>query len=196
MKIITFNKLYSYGVEVRVHGNGFIQVDIPETNLRLHVWPRERLETQKVYTGIHNHKFGLKSKILCGKLIHTQFEGLVIADNGDWQMYKTVPRESEDTGLVLASPFYFTLTNPQTFQMCAGSEYEFPAGKFHESRGEGLTATLMQKTSVDESIEVIVLCPKDKKPDYDFHRYQFEQKVLWNIIDDVFNQIGYIEIPE
>lgn len=194
-RIITFFDLFLSGNVPRVHGNGFIQLDVPGSDVhRIHIWPEQKLQTQKVYTGIHNHKFSLKSKVLLGKLIHTQFEDLIEDENGDYKIYKTVPRDREDKGLILASPHLFKFTNPQTFQMTAGSEYEFMYGKFHDSNGSGLTVTLMEKTTVNESIEVIVTCPKHREPDNEFNRYQFSEKVLWPIIEDAFMKIGHITI--
>ena len=195
MKQLTFDDLYFSGNIPRVHGNGFVQLDIPGSNThRLHIWPEKKLDTQKVYTGIHNHKFSFKSKVLLGKLVHLQYEDLVRDNfNGEWNIYTTVPRDREDKGLVLATSDLFKLVNPQKFEMSAGSEYEFKAGKFHDSYGVGLTATLMNKGDV-EDIQVIVTCPKDKEPDNDFNRYQFEEKILWDIIEQVFKIIKYIEV--
>jgi len=193
--LIDFEDLYISSNVPRVHGNGFIQLDIPGSpGHRINIWPEQKLQTQKVYTGIHNHKFSFKSKVLLGTLIHKQFENIVLDDNGDCNIYKAAPRDNEDTQLVLASSHLFKLTNPQTFKMTAGSEYEFLAGKFHDSNGCGLTATLMEKTSIDKSIDVIVVCPKDKEPDNDFNRYQFGEKVLWPIIENAFKQIKEISI--
>ncbi len=191
MMILNFNDLYHSGITPRVHGNGFIQLDIPSRSaFRLHVWPHPQLQAQAVYTGIHNHKFSFKSEILLGTLIHTQFENLVQDDNGEWKIYKPVPRDREDKGLELASPHLFTLTNPQKFEMSKGSEYEFPYGKFHDSKGKGLTATLIEKTEVNNDTDVIVACPKDTQPDNEFNRYQFDQDVLWSTIEEVFFKIN------
>jgi hypothetical protein len=50
------------GVRPRVHGNGFIQVDLT-ADTRLHVWGDKRIPRQNVYTPIHDHVFGFESTI-------------------------------------------------------------------------------------------------------------------------------------
>ena len=189
--ILTFKDLLELKTVPRVHGNGFIQIDLPEDR-RLHIWPDEKLETQKVYTGIHNHRFSFESQVLLGTLHHTQFR-VVQLPGGEYQLYKTIPRDREDKGLSLFSEDYFSLENPQDFYLSVGSRYNFPYRAFHDSRGIGLTATLMRKTFVDEDMEVLVLCPRDKTPDNEFGKYKIPQEKIWPIVKKVFDKIKKIE---
>lgn len=191
--IITYKDLRDSDVTPRVHGNGFIQVDLLEKDCRLHIWPEPKLETQKVYTGIHNHNFSFTSKILLGTLLHIEYEGVKQSISGFHHVYKTIPRDREDKGLILASPHRYNLGKSRWFWLGQGSQYDFEYGKFHDSKGLGLTATLMRKKKVEPLTEVYVLCNYNEVPDNDFNRYQYTPEALWPIIEDVFNKIKEID---
>ena len=57
------NELKERGISPRVHGNGFIQVDLTH-DTRLHVWGDKRIPRQNTYTPIHDHVFGFKSHLV------------------------------------------------------------------------------------------------------------------------------------
>lgn len=192
---ISFSQLLALGNIPRVHGNGFIQLDLP-LGYRLHIWPEEKLDTQKVYTGWHNHRFGFKSTVLVGTLHHIQY-GAVIKDNlnGEYQLYKAVVRNKEDTELIISSSGFYKFTDRQSFLLSKGSSYDFLPLKWHESNGIGLTATIMKKTETIDA-EPLVACPKNTKPDNNFQRYQFDVNQLWKFISDVFDEIKSISIQE
>jgi hypothetical protein len=181
------------GTDIRVHGNGFIQLDIGEK--RLHVWPEKKLLTQKVYTGIHNHKFSLESEILIGCLKHIQYTVSENNIDGEYQLYNAVPREGQDTEMVLFNAGKkYDFINPQTFEMQKGSKYDFPHSLFHESIGIGLTATLLTKTLSLKHLPALIACKVGKNPDNEFNRYQIDSELLWVLVEEVFNVIKYITI--
>lgn len=191
--ILTYDDLVNNPIcKPRVHGNGFLQLDLPEPDMRLHIWPEQKLATQKVYTGIHNHNFSFNSRILCGALTHIEYDGLQQSPIGLYQVYKTTPRDREDKGLVLASPYRYNLKYGRFFLLPQGSYYSFKYGNFHDSRGNGLTATIMRKTRVEPLTEVYVLCEQHEVPDNDFNRYQFKDEQLWPIVKQVFDKIKEI----
>jgi hypothetical protein len=151
------------------------------------------LETQKVNTGIHNHNFSFRSKVLLGGLWHTEYDNLEQNLAGFYNVYKTVPRDREDKELVLASPHPYDLKGYRGFYFGQGSLYSFKYGRFHESTPAGLTVTVMRKTKVEPLIDAWVLCKVYEKPDNDFNKYQYSPEVLWPIIEDVFNKIKEID---
>lgn len=195
---LTYESLKASGQKPRVHGNGFIQIDLPQEGYRMNIWPkqRERFETQRVDTSIHNHKFSFRSMVLCGRLIHTQYEDLTVCIHGPYSVYKIVPGELEDTKMILATPHRVDFKHSQEFWLNKGSVYEFPHSQFHKTDGssEVLTATLMKKTEINDAVVPHVLCSFMKKPDNDYSRYQIEEEKLWPFIKQVFDELGEIRI--
>ncbi len=57
----------TYPSEPRIHGNGFIQVDLDELH-RLHLWD-VMIPRQSVDSSIHDHAFGFESRTLQGMLV-------------------------------------------------------------------------------------------------------------------------------
>ncbi len=56
----------------RVHGNGFIQLDLTDRT-RLHVW-HPSVPRQKVATQIHDHVFSFESCCIVGRLINVVYK--------------------------------------------------------------------------------------------------------------------------
>lgn len=191
--ILQFRDVKAYAdAEPRVHGNGFIQINLPFEN-RLHIWPDIPFETQKVYTGIHNHRFSLESRIVLGTLVHKQFD-LAQTVDGAYQLYQAIPREGEDTKMELYGTGRFIVQEEQTFLLHKGSSYTFPYGKFHESFGIDLTATVMKKTGSHPKVVPMVACEYGKVPDNDYNRYQITPEQIWPTVERVFKQINHIII--
>lgn len=193
MSKVNFEQFKQVATGIRMHGNGFIQLNLPG-NARMHIWPEHHVGQQKVYTGWHNHRFSFISRVICGQLLHKQFD--VVPDPvGNYQKYQAVIRNEEDTELVPYGGSFYSLENVQQFEMAAGSRYTFHKAKFHESQGHGLTATIMQKIDSDDSIVPIVLCRKGQKPDNDFDRYQIPVDKLWQEVEKVFHIHNEIYLP-
>ena len=96
------------GLIPRLHGNGFIQLDLNGKD-RLHVWHPD-LPKQEFPTPIHDHKFSFKSHILYGELTHIEYHAdlLLHQENygKEWNpypleqlyhAYNPFVRENEDT---------------------------------------------------------------------------------------------------
>jgi len=66
--MINLKKVRADGGRPRVHGNGFVQLDLTERS-RLHIWGDPRIPKQKVATPIHDHVFGFESTIIVGRVI-------------------------------------------------------------------------------------------------------------------------------
>ncbi len=165
---------------VRVHGNGFIQISLMDPTCRIHIW-HNSLPHQKVDTQVHDHRFSFHSTVLHGRMVHTPFE--IVHDGdcpidliGHYRIYTPQVREGEDTILARqAIPMHdvtFTLRAPNSLSIFGeGDTYSFEAGRFHSSRVEGLTITLMEKTEVFEDMAPRVMVPATEEPDNDFNRY-------------------------
>src|SRR3546814_5268128 len=85
------------GGRPRVHGNGFIQLDLTERG-RLHIWGDPRIPRQKTATPIHDHVFGFESTVVVGRLVNLVFS-IVYCESGGFEVYAPSIREGEDTVL-------------------------------------------------------------------------------------------------
>lgn len=177
----------------RLHGNGFIQLDIDDIH-RLDVWPEIEIHAQKVNTQIHSHKFDFYSKVLLGKLLHITYDLVPNMSAGQFQLYNTVPTKGEDTELRIFSYGKYDIFHTGSYVLAKDSSYIFNAGRFHETSNLGLTATLLTKRNINNGIEPLVVCGIDKSPDNAFNRYQVDEEVLWSEIEKVFNKINSITI--
>lgn len=192
--IFTFDDLVTSDHKPRLHGNGFIQLDIID-NFRLHVWPEVQLQAQDTYTPWHDHTFGFISHILCGYLIHTHYKILPNDLLGNYNLYEAVPELGSSNTKLIQTPGRFDLVQRNRDVRKRGGYYNFPAGEFHTSEGIGLTATLMEKTTqADSSLRSRVLCWGGNIPDNSFDRHSIKESVLWNEIRKVFDKIDYLTI--
>ena len=184
---LSYKNLLALGNKPRVHGNGFVQLDL-NSNTRLHIWPEEKLETQKTPTPIHNHIYSISSQILLGRLLHTEYDVDILCPKPTHALYEAIVRHGSDTELRLIDD-RCTMKKLCHYEMNRGSSYHFVAGRFHESSGVGLTATIMTRSAPIKHIHPWVACPLGQTPDNDFNRYQFEEKFLWSIILGVMNRL-------
>jgi hypothetical protein len=139
----------------RVHGNGFIQLDLLEPDTRLHVWDRD------VPKQTHQNDRVAR-----------------------YEVFTTETREgTEDTKLVTTHCF-IDLGEDYRFLARPGSMYTFPPGVFHDSKGHGTTATIMEKTGYLADYSPRVLLPIGAQPDNEFDRDKVaDPEQLWTIID-------------
>lgn len=189
--------LYSHCKEnMRVHGNGFIQMDIAGTHLRLHVWD-DSIPCQAISTPIHDHRFGFESFILMGELINIEYkvapvpEGAPLAPGTYYHLYTPVTRQGEDTVLVKMKPDVEYLAGAiSTQHHLAGDTYTFEAREFHETLFQGLTATLMRKIIEYPRHSPRIACPSHTKPDNDFNRYMIDMKKMWELVEMVSLEVS------
>lgn len=168
----------------RVHGNGFIQLEMTK-RIRLHVWPEvgQELKSQKVYTGIHTHRFNFRSAVIKGSLVHREYH-FQPAKDGAYRLYTPTSNERlEATGRV------GNMVVRKTIALVEGQEYTFAAGLFHETLSGG-AVTLMEKTDQFD-IPVYVACPVDKEPDNIFDRDEDNtDRTLWAMIFNAMTARG------
>lgn len=190
--MITFDNLFK---EARLHGNGFLQVDIlPQW--RLHVFHNDLIPYgQKVRTTVHDHVFNMKSYILHGSLIHKHYSLTKYDDdagsqhiysvkyNGNRTMESTLEKEPGSAEFKLIG-FY---------ELNAGSSYQFGAGEWHESESEGLTITLISKGHpLTDKARVAV--PKDKLPDNEYRRESVPPSIVEEYREIVKSKIDIIDV--
>lgn len=174
--------LRSSGARPRVHGNGFVQLDLT-VRRRLHVWGDHRTPRQTIPSQIHDHTFSFKSEIIVGQLVHRTIQ--VLRDGaGAYDLYRAVVNHGEDTrlekqqGRVLAQIINESLIR-------AGQTYSFQATRFHETIAPWPCVTVIEKdgpTLSQGGPAPRVLVPAGLEPDNSFDRYQTPAELLWQII--------------
>lgn len=176
--------LQALGTRPRVHGNGFIQLDLTD-RIRLHVWGDPRIPRQATETPVHDHAFGFTSYVLRGVLenkLYTREPISLITPLH--QPHRAVARHGEDTRLeptgntvplwVLASQF-----------VGAGNSYAMRAREIHETIPHGVSLSVIVKdepTVTYGGAPPTVYVPIGVVPDNAFDRYAASPELLWQII--------------
>ena len=159
-------------LEVRRHGNGFLQVDLPN-GTRLHIWNPELDAAQSVPTPIHDHRFSFRSIVLYGNLHHWVYDNLT-PDSvmPTHHVYEAKPRHDEDTVLVDTGRVV-RVGFPTCQTIPAGGSYSFGMHLFHETPIFEYAITVMKKLAPSPWHTPRVLCPWGMEPDNDYDRYSF-----------------------
>jgi hypothetical protein len=190
--MIALQHLKDSGIQPRVHGNGFIQLDVGQGQ-RLHVWGDDRIPRQSVRSSIHDHAFDFFSLCLVGSITNETYELVQpthAAPGGSYathRVWNPVARFGEDTRLVETG----IVGRPgQTGRevVDAGQWYSMRRGVLHDTSVREPTATLMFKVSTQFPGEpsARVLLPIGAEPDNKFDRNTAaEPDLLWAIIRDV-----------
>jgi hypothetical protein len=176
----------------RVHGNGFIQLDLTD-RVRLHVWGDPRIPRQDVPSLIHNHIFSFDSKIIVGQLIHRTMM-LMPHPEGAYTLYKAesaIPKTDQSILLSTGEKANVTITEERLLR--TGEVYHFPEYAFHETVSPWPCATVIEKHGAtlaqsDGLNQPLVLVPTGQLPDNSFDRYAFNPNLLWSIIYSVLGQ--------
>lgn len=178
-----YDELRASGKTPRVHGNGFIQLDLNDDGTkRLHVWDAD-IPRQEVATPVHDHVFALRSTILRGTLIHTELLA-VEDDNGSHRIYRAEQTPGTQNTILVPDKGTVNLVLKQRLILDKGSIYTFPAWELHQTNHWGLTATVMDKIDAPKEYgRPRVLVPVDSEPDNDFHRDAFDPETLWPFIE-------------
>jgi hypothetical protein len=174
----------------RVHGNGFIQLDLtPDGKKRLHIW-HDDIPRQEVATPIHDHVFDLKSDVLFGTLIHEELDA-VEDPEGTHVVYRAAQVEGTQNTILLPDEGRVRLDVAQRLVLGTGSTYKFPAWHLHQTDYRGLTVTVMDKLNAPADYgRPRVLVEVGSEPDNDFHRDAFDPVMLWSIIERVLDVVG------
>lgn len=180
MQMPTFDWLREHGENIRVHGNGFLQLDLPGQN-RLHIFSHPDLPAQRQSTHIHDHRFGFKSQILRGRLANICYR-VEASRAPTHRVYSAVPRNGEDT-VLKDTGFVGQLVAIMAEVYQAGDSYKMWPKVFHETMTNELTVTFMAKNETTDHAPR-VLAPIGARPDNDFTRYDVDPLTLWAIVKD------------
>lgn len=135
------------GYVPRVHGNGFVQLDLSET-VRLHVWGHPSIPRQKTDTPIHDHRFAFSSLILKGAMTNNLYEMMaprnVHAMKATHREHRAVVRDRQDTVLEFTGR-YVHLAPRTAITYRPGDSYAMRIGEIHESIVHERTITVICK---------------------------------------------------
>lgn len=175
--------------ELRVHGNGFMQLDVDDRR-RLHFWGHYAIPRQQHRTTIHDHIFSFESTVLKGQLVNVT---LVTLQYGiDYKVHRV------EDALLVDSGDYCSLRVSKTETVWAGDGYRCNAGEIHDTLVVCPTITLLHKldmvfTGISNGARVFV--PWGTYPDNDFDRYGFEQPKLKEIAREIVGDADAIALP-
>ena len=172
------------GAKPRVHGNGFIQLDLSERK-RLHIWGDRRVPCQAVPSTMHDHTFSFRSTVFRGQLVHRSIYLLPLAQ-GAYRKYTAVTNQGDDTRLIASEKRYDAVIGREEL-FKEGDSYEFSARKFHETVILWPCVTVIDKdgpTLAQGGPSPNVLIPFNLEPDNTFNRYQVPTELLWQVIFD------------
>jgi len=182
--MINLGLLRKEGATPRVHGNGFIQLDLDEES-RLHVWGDPEIPKQKVPTPIHDHVFGFESLLLVGRLLNIRYDWHP-RTWGNMEIYTVHCREGDDTSLKSTGEFgYAEPTSIEVIEWTSPKwRYRMFPHVFHESIATEPTATIIKKDGPTQgATPPRVLVPRRGEPDNNFDRHSFNEDMLWQIIE-------------
>lgn len=143
----------TYPSAPRIHGNGFIQVDLDELH-RLHLWD-VRIPRQRTDSSFHDHAFGFDSKTLVGTLVnvnvHPRFNtNRRVRSGGGWgnpthNLYQVVrdPGTEETKLKSMRKRCWFEAGPALVVGIRDG--YHMEPGQFHASFHLGTTVTYIKK---------------------------------------------------
>lgn len=192
--MINLKMVRAMGNKPRVHGNGFIQLDLTKGS-RLHIFGDPRIPKQKTRTPIHDHVFSFESRVIVGRLINVVYDFIERpkqSPTAEFRIYFSQTREGDDTILVPGDT-YGSVSVINTDMVMAstcmgGNKYTMPSYWFHESIApDGPTATIITKyglTQAQGGGSPRVLVPVGVEPDNEFNRHhEADEDNLWRIIE-------------
>lgn len=157
------------GLNWRHAGFGALQAYIREGDgreLRVHIWHPSLIKDGIEESGLcHDHRFDMRSSVLAGKIIQTEFR-LDAAPDGNWETLRVLhAREAMARGGSFhhdptPTGDFFNRT-PIVYGLAAGWGYTFDKFQFHETRAEGVTVTLVEKSN-QEDVNARILAPRGR----------------------------------
>lgn len=194
---MNFDHVREVGTNIRVHGNGFLQVDMPR-GARVHLFGHPSIPRQVTPTPVHDHRWSLTSEVLCGTLINVVWQFAKDNRNPHTHFvcgYTASEVGGEDTRLIPTTETgYLVLYDMACVK--AGGQYSHPRNWLHETFANEPTITHMTKKfsfDCDDIPDPRVLCRIGRDPDNRFSRYGygygFGESDLWEILRDSFDWV-------
>lgn len=186
----TLDYLKSLGRKPRVHPNGFVQLDVEPTIMRLNVWPEKPIPGHpgRVHP-IHNHSFDINSTIIYGALTNDtyMFRYTEHAPSVTHILHEA-KRINEFDSVLTPIPERFAGYlvkdyGSRTYEV--GQRYILGRDILHDSIPNGLTATLMTLERASKVYAPQVAVPVGVEPRNDYRRDVFDEDMLWEIIGQV-----------
>lgn len=185
---IDFDYVRRAGRNIRIHGNGFVQIDLLDRpGARVHLFGHPTIPRQVSPTPIHDHRFGFVSMVMTGCLVNVMWD----ADHGYEPTHEVCtyrPGRGEDTKLeplgkrVTVFRRYAEVLQP-------GQSYRVNATELHETFANEPTLTLMEKTHQHDVVPR-VLCRLGQEPDNSFDRHAMMAEAdLWDVVRDAFDRV-------
>lgn len=179
--------------KLRVHGNGFIQLDVDDRR-RLHFWGHPRIPHQKTWTHIHDHCFCFKSQILKGSLVNIVYELSVVdigSDHSKYKIYDVRRVEGTENTILMDTGERRHIAAAFIDRHGAGAIYHMYVGDFHESVPLEPSVTMIEKigpTLKQAGWSPLILVRDGQEPDNEFHRDTVAtQHDLWQIVWEICN---------
>jgi hypothetical protein len=181
---------------IRVHGNGFIQIE-PTPRYRINVWSPVMIPAQQVYTGVHDHKADFTSMVWYGVLYNRIFKPSIIERtrrpaDAIYRVWTSVPSNrfegDEDTKLVATNEWVVGSLNPVVQTLNSGMAYYTQRYSFHETEVKRLTITCMNRFNFDESHQARVMVKVDEEPSNEFDKHGMTPDAIWAIVFGMLNE--------
>jgi hypothetical protein len=173
--------------DIRFHaGIGFAQAYLP-SGARLHLWRPDYPVEAESFGLRHNHRFDMKSTVLCGTVIHTPFT-LLDRASGKFQRYTVLAAHhgvAEPPKLVSDDRYAIMVEGVEVYH--AGESYTFPKREFHQSAAVGVTMTLMEKSN-QEDFRAEIVAQIGQTPKHGLDHKVTQQKVrtdFWFALDSL-----------
>lgn len=192
VELPSYDRLRESGARPRVHGNGFLQLDLTpdvyggQPGKRLHIWHSD-LPRQATKSSIHDHVFDMESVILCGKLTHVEFTADTTPE-GEYSVYYAEAQPETNNTILATHGHRVDLRVTGTEIYFPWTSYTFPAFELHDSFGDDYTATIITKTARVQSVGTglpRVLVPYGEDPDNEFDREGFDPETLWPFVQKI-----------
>lgn len=164
-------------------GLGFVQVKLDATR-RIHFWhPAHGQVTPE--EEMHDHRYDFQSRVLAGEMVHEVWD-FVEGEDGDHEMLEVSCSPGAAAGPRSLSRGRVSLAG--RYVLRAGSDYFFPAGRFHRGFAKGAITFLTRGPVVSDFARVVhpvglpTVCP------FSVRRTEDE---CWALIEDMLSGIGY-----
>lgn len=187
--MITFAHLQEIGTDPRVHGNGFIQVNVFD-NERINFFGHPAIPRQSVASPVHSHRFGFWSEVFRGRLVNARYYFNEIGPDGHThRAYRLGRVEGEENTSLIATKrtgalmcFDVQLIQPTAF---GSGTYRISAGAYHETFANEPTITHQRKMP-NTDLDPLVFVPYGREPSNEWTRKELSEKQIWEIIEDCY----------
>lgn len=192
---VYLEQLKNEKVPIRVHGNGFVQIQVNEDS-RIHVWS-PLITKQVVYTGIHDHRADFVSSVWYGVIYNRWYTPNIIEKHKRpadalYKVYEAVPTnrglQDENTLLVSTNSWVIGGMNPVTETYQLGTSYFMPRYDFHETIVKRLAITNIFKFNSDKVHIPRVLVKVEEQSSNEFDRQGTSEDQLWSSVLGVVSE--------